>query len=189
METRAGRGNEAERWPLTYRDDVTEQQAYQVERVYPGFELRRYEAHVLAEVQVAGSFESAGNQAFRSLVGYIGGRNQGGRRMAMTAPVLQRPFHDEHAVAFVMPAGESIASLPSPSDPRVALRPVAEQRAAVVRYTGRWSEGGYRQRLARLRADVAAAGLVPDGEPRWARFDPPWTPWWLRRNEIVLPVR
>jgi hypothetical protein len=174
---------------MAYRDHMTEQQAYQVERVYPGFELRRYEAHVVAEVQVAGSFEAAGNRAFGSLVGYIGGRNQGGRRMAMTAPVLQQPSQHEHAVAFVMPAEESLATLPPPSDPRVALRPVGEERAAVVRYTGRWTESGYRQRLARLRADVAAAGLEPAGEARWARFDPPWTPWWLRRNEIVLPVR
>jgi hypothetical protein len=174
---------------MTYRDGMTEQQAYVVERVYPGFELRRYEAHVVAEVQVAGSFEAAGNRAFGSLVGYIGGRNAGGRRMAMTAPVLQQPSQHEHTVAFVLPAEESLASLPPPSDSRVALRPVGEERAAVVRYTGRWTESGYRQRLSRLRADVAAAGLEPAGEPRWARFDPPWTPWWARRNEIVLPVR
>jgi hypothetical protein len=174
---------------MTYRDGMTERQAYVVERLYPGFELRRYEAHVLAEVSVDGSFEAAGNRAFGSLVGYIGGRNQGGRRMAMTAPVLQQSARDEHAVAFVMPAQESLASLPPPSDPRVALRAVGEQRAAVVRYTGRWTESGYRQRLARLRADVAAAGLEPGGEARWARFDPPWTPWWLRHNEIVLPLR
>jgi hypothetical protein len=168
---------------------VTEQQEYRVEASHPGFELRRYEPHVLAEVHVGGSFESAGNRAFGSLVGYIGGRNQGGRRMAMTAPVLQQPAGAEHIVAFVMPSAESLGTLPAPSDPRVALRPVQAHLAAAVRYTGRWTQSGYQQRLSQLRADVVAAGYEPAGEPRWARFDPPWTPWFVRRNEIVLPVR
>ncbi len=174
---------------VTYRDSVTEQQGYHVVATYPGFELRRYDAHVLADVQVGGSFESAGNRAFRSLVGYIGGRNRASRRMAMTAPVLQQPVGTEHVVSFVMPAQESLDTLPVPTDARVALRPVGEFLAAVVGYTGRWTQSAYQQRLTRLMGDVDAAGFEQEGEARWARFDPPWTPWFMRRNEIVIPVR
>lgn len=167
---------------------MTEQQAWTLLRSYPGFELRRYEPHVLAEVVVTGSFEQAGNRAFGSLVRYIGGRNRQQRNLAMTAPVLQRAEADRHVVSFVMPAEETAASVPAPSDPAVAVREVPAETAAVVRYTGRWTESGYRDRLARLRADVDAAGLSVSGPARWARFDPPWTPWFLRHNEIVLPV-
>jgi hypothetical protein len=65
---------------------------------------------------------------------------------------------------------------------------VPEELAAVVRYSGRWSESGYRGRVAELEDAVEQAGLTVTGSPRWARFDPPWKPWFLRRNEVVLPV-
>ena len=69
---------------------MTEQQRYEVVRQTPGFELRRYPAHSVAEVEVDGSFEAAGNQAFRPLVGYIRGRNEASQSLGMTAPVIQR---------------------------------------------------------------------------------------------------
>ena len=69
---------------------MTEQQRYQVVRQGRGFELRRYPAHLVAEVDVQGSFEDAGTAAFRPLVGYIRGQNQTREGLAMTAPVLQR---------------------------------------------------------------------------------------------------
>ena len=171
---------------------MTEQQPYDVVAQHPGFELRRYPAHVVAEVETTGSFESAGNSGFRPLVGYI---TSGG--VAMTAPVLQQA-RDEVAdvtsaqvflVSFVMPDGADVASLPVPRDSRVVVREVPEQTAAASRFTGRWTAGSFRRQAAALRSDVAAAGWQPDGPLRWARFDPPWTPWFLRRNEVVLPVR
>jgi hypothetical protein len=182
---------------------MTEEQPFSVVSTHPGFELRRYEPCVVAEVEVDGSLEAAGNRAFRRLVGYIGGQNrtgrslamtapvvqeQGGRRIAMPAPVVQEEHADRHVVGFVMPAGETLETLPQPKDAGVSLREVPEELAAVVRYSGRWTESGYREHVAELEDAVAQAGLTVTGPPRWARFDPPWKPWFLRRNEVVLPV-
>ncbi len=172
--------------------DMTEQQAYDVLTTYPGFELRRYPEHVVADVWVDASFESAANSAFRPLVGYITG---GG--VAMTAPVLQETAADvadatsaeSYRVSFVMPAGSSVEALPIPNDARVTLRRVAAHDAAAIRFSGRWSRAAFRRQADKLVAAVAEAGLEPAGPLRWARFDPPWTPSFLRRNEIVLPVR
>jgi hypothetical protein len=170
---------------------MTEQQPYDVVAEHAGFELRRYPAHVVAEVDVTGSFESAGISGFRPLVGYI---SSGG--VAMTAPVLQQAgdeFDDvvaarRYRVSFVMPAGASVESLPVPSDARVVLRDVPEQLAAALRFSGRWTRGSFRRNADALRAAVEQAGYQPSGPLRWARFDPPWTPWFARRNEVVLPV-
>lgn len=171
---------------------MTEQQPFDVIAHHPGFELRRYPAHLVAEVEITGSFESAGISGFRPLVGYI---SSGG--VAMTAPVLQQA-RDEvddvtsaqtYQVSFVMPAGADVASLPVPADSRVGLREVREQTAAATRFSGRWTAVSFRRHAEDLRAAVAAAGWQPDGPMRWARFDPPWIPWFLRRNEVVLPVR
>ena len=182
---------------------MTDQQCFSVVATFPEFELRRYDACVIAEVAVGGSLEGAGNRAFRRLVGYIGGRNhagrslamtapvvqeQAGRRIAMTAPVVQQEHGERHIVGFVMPAGETLASLPDPADASVSLREVPEEFAAALRYSGRWTESAYLERVTRLQDAVARAGLTVTGPPRWARFDPPWTPWFLRHNEVVLPV-
>lgn len=182
---------------------MTEQQRFSVVATFPQFELRRYDACVVAEVAVGGSSEGAGNRAFGRLVGYIGGRNhagrklamtapvvqeQPGRRIAMTAPVVQQEHGDLHIVGFVMPAGETLDTLPDPTDASVSLRAVPGEYAAALRYSGRWTESAYLKRVMRLQDAVARAGLTVTGPSRWARFDPPWTPAFLRHNEVVLPV-
>lgn len=184
---------------------MTEQQRYDVVRTFPRFELRRYPAHLVAEVEVNGSFADAGNKAFGILAGYISGRNSARGKVAMTAPVVQEqastkiamtspvvqesgPRSGRHVVGFVMPAEFTKDTLPLPSDPRVKVREVPAEVAAVKRFTGRWTEAIYLEQLADLRGAVAEAGLEVSQAPRFARFDPPWTPWFLRRNEVVLPV-
>ena len=184
---------------------MTEQQQYDVIDRHAGFELRRYPGHLVAEVTVHGTFGEAGNSAFRSLFRYITGHNEGRRSVAMTAPVLQEPASAEkvamtapvlqtetadgdHVVAFVLPASLTEDTAPVPADPQVSLRAVPERLSAVVRYSGRWSEEAYRRHLTELLAAVRDAGLVPTGAPRFARFNPPFTPWVLRRNEVVQDV-
>ena len=170
---------------------MTEQQPYDVVGEHVDFELRRYPEHVVAETSVSGSFEGAGNASFRKLVGYIGGRNTQSRKVAMTAPVVQEA-EDEAAgrfvVGFVMPAGFDLAGAPDPTDRDVRLRVVPAQTAAARRFSGRWTRRRYDEQAQRLLTAVERAGLEIDGPLRFARFDPPWTPWPLRRNEVVLPV-
>lgn len=204
---------------------MTEQQPCEVLEQHPGFELRRYPSHAVAEVAVRGSFDSAGNQAFGALFRYITGHNTsagsvamtapvvqeavgseaagseagGSETVAMTAPVVQTPAGGgdsgggesgggEYLVAFVLPASLTADTAPVPSDPRVKVRQVPERVAAVARYTGRWSESSYRRHQAALEAAVTRAGLTATGPPRFARFNPPLTPWFLRRNEVVQDV-
>jgi hypothetical protein len=184
---------------------MTEQQPYEVLATFPGFELRRYPAHLVAEVEVENSFSDAGNQAFGVLAGFISGRNTRGSRVAMTAPVLQErastriamtsPVVQEasddsrrQVVGFVMPAEFTLATLPTPTDPRISVREVPTHVGAASAFSGRWTERIYQEHLAALRSAVTLAGLQIDGPPRFARFDPPWTPWFLRHNEVVLPV-
>ncbi|TFD88558.1 heme-binding protein [Cryobacterium lactosi] len=185
---------------------MTEQQPYDVVRSFDDFEVRRYPEHVLAEVVVTGPFEDAGNRAFRYLFNYISGENvfrtkvamtapvvqdAASTRIAMTAPVVQRPgdaTDGSHRVAFVLPAGLTEDTAPRPTSPQVHLRTVPESLVAAIRYRGRWTEDGYRQHLEELRAAVAAAGLTATGEPRFARFDPPFKPAFLRRNEVLLDL-
>lgn len=160
---------------------MTEQQQYRVIESSGDFELRRYEPAVLVEVEMGAGLTSA----FRTLASYIGGRNQGGRKIAMTAPVLEQTG----LMAFVMPAGSSLEAMPAPMDTCVRMREVGEELVAAARFTGRWSSDGFARRAQELVEQVQAAGLTPIGPVRYARYDPPWTPWFMRRNEVLVPVR
>ncbi|MER7070268.1 heme-binding protein [Terrabacter sp. NPDC000476] len=184
---------------------MTEQQPYDVLEEHDGFEVRRYPAHLVAEVEVDGAFEDAGNRAFRALFRYITGNNRSRSAVDMTAPVVQRTATEEiamtapvvqterttdrHVVAFVMPASMTLETAPLPVDPQIRVRAVPERVAAARRYTGRWSESSYERNLDALRAAVVAEGYVPVGTPRFARYDPPFKPWFLRRNEVVQDVQ
>lgn len=167
---------------------MTEQQRYTVVEQMDDFELRRYEPAVLAEVEVPGGLGSGLTSAFRVLASYIGGRNGNGQKIAMTAPVLEQPEGSASRIAFVMPAGSDLGSMPEPADASVHMRQTSEELVAAQQFSGRWTQSGFARRADELVELVQAHGLTPTGPARYARYDPPWTPWFMRRNEVLVPV-
>ena len=180
-----------------------EEPAYAVERTIGAVEVRNYAPYVVAEVVLPGSANDAGNDAFRILAGYIFGKNKGDRTLAMTAPVTQAaapvkldmtaPVTQTATpggwiVQFVLPRGLTRATAPEPLDDRVMLRDVPSERVAVIRYSGTWSQSNFDEHLAVLRETLRSAELTGSGEPLLARYDPPFMPWFLRRNEIWLTL-
>lgn len=187
--------------PMT--SQATEEPDFQVIQKFGDVELRRYSGYAVAEVVVPGPSGEAGNQAFPILAGYIFGKNKGERKLAMTAPVTQSaspvklemtaPVTQAAAaggfvVQFVLPKDVTQATAPEPLDPRVHLRDVPASRVAVIRFSGLWSESNYNDHLAQLQAALRAANMAWSGEPVYSRYDPPFTPWFMRRNEIWLQL-
>ena len=109
-------------------------------------------------------------------------------KIAMTAPVTQAAAADGYVIQFSMPAGWTLETLPKPLDPRVTLRALPARTVAVIRYSGTWSQANYEEHVQALQAAASTAGLHWHGEPVWARYDAPWKPWFLRRNEIMLEL-
>ena len=185
------RGAPGRSWGDTWRVSY-ESPEYEVERRMGEIEIRRYEPYVVAETCVSGSLERAGTGAFRRLAGYIFGGNSTvageSTKIAMTTPVTQERVGDEFRVRFMMPSSYDLETLPTPNDDRVMLERVDAQRLAAIRYRGRWSKAGYERHLEALEETLAANGVPSVGEPIWARYDPPWTPWFLRRNEVLIAV-
>ncbi|MDP3627356.1 MAG: heme-binding protein [Hydrogenophaga sp.] len=180
---------------------ATEEPSYQVVREFSGIEVREYAAYTVAEVVVAGPAGEAGGQAFPVLAGYIFGKNKGERKFDMTAPVTQTaaPVKMEMTapvtqsvqaggflVQFVLPKGVTVANAPEPLDARIQLREVAPHQVAVVRYSGFWSEANDNEHLLKLQSVLKAANLVWTGDPVFSKYDPPFKPWFLRRNEVWL---
>ena len=159
-----------------------EEPGYQVLMESGDVEIRRYDPYIVAEVTVRG--EAADRRAFRLLAGYIFGNNDSGEKMAMTAPVETRG--DDYA--FVMERKYTMETLPRPEDERVQLRDKPARVVAVRRFSGRWSERNFAQHRRALLEDLAELGVEVVGEPELARYNSPFTPWFLRRNEIIVPV-
>jgi hypothetical protein len=185
---------------------MTEQQPFEVLQRFPDFEVRRYPAHAVAEVTVKAPFDNAGNAAFRLLFGYISGNNTARESVSMTAPVLQTPApsrklamtapvvqsgalgDSEFVVSFVLPSNVTAGTAPVPTNPKVKIRSVPGSVAAVLGFSGRGSESAFEKRNHDLQEALAQAGLQPIGAPRFARFDPPFKPWFLRKNEVVQDI-
>jgi hypothetical protein len=167
------------------------------------FELRQYEPSIVAETMVDGEFDGAANEGFRRLVGFINGKNRkkvsismtapvtqeaGSEKISMTAPVGQERAGGSWRITFLMPSKYTMETLPEPLDERVVLREVPGRLMAAIRYSGTWSRKRYEEKRALLMSWVEKRGWTPLGGPVWARYDPPFMPWFLRRNEVLVPV-
>jgi hypothetical protein len=181
-----------------------EEAKYTVIMKEENFELRHYESHTVAETMVEGDFDKAGNEGFRRLFKYISGENQkkrsiamtapvsqdaGPEKIAMTAPVSQEQTGGQWRIAFVMPSEYALDTLPQPADPRVSLRQVPSRRMAAITYSGSWSRERYEKHRALLETFMLKKKLQPLGEPVLARYNSPFTLWFLRRNEVLVPVQ
>jgi len=181
-----------------------EEPEYEVIKTVDKVEFRKYSPYVVAEVVVDATAEDAGNRAFPILAGYIFGKNKGSRKFAMTAPVTQtsEPTRIEMTVPatqpsvmgtvrvqFVLPKEVTMATAPEPIDPRIQLRLVSAGNWAVLRYSGSWSQANYQEHLSELKTLLEAQGVTTQGEPVLARYNAPFTPWFMRRNEIWLALQ
>ncbi len=181
----------------------TESPKYEILKSAGDFELRQYQSTVVAETIVDSSFDDAGNIGFRRLAKYIFGDNTTkseiamtapvsqtakSEKIAMTAPVSQSSVGDKYVVSFTMPASYTLQSLPRPNSPDVVLREVLGSKLAAITFSGLSSEALYQTKLAALEKWLQEEKLRSLAPPIYARYNPPWTLWFLRRNEILINV-
>jgi hypothetical protein len=177
------------------------------------FELRQYAPMIIAEVTVDGDMSDAGSRGFRLIAGYIFGKNQSktkladskeNEKIAMTVPVTMEPASEKIAMTapvtmenqkinanewrmfFVMPSQYTLETLPTPLSPEVKLKEIPPQRKAVISFTGFNSEEKTREKAEELRLWMKSKNLTPLGQPQLARYNPPWSIPFLRRNEVMF---
>ena len=184
-----------------------EEPEFQVLGQYDGYELRAYAPYIVAEVDLQGEFDEAGNDAFRVLAGYIFGDNAGSEKMSMTAPVESSPTAKGEKMsmtapvtavaagddgrttfAFVMQSKYTLQTLPVPNDDRIRIRSVPERTMAVRRYSGRWTQEKYLQNEKSLRSVLDERGIRTIGRPVLARYNSPFSLPFMRRNEVMIEI-
>jgi len=187
-----------------------EKPEYEVIKKYDDFELRKYQPYLIAETEVDGSIEDASNKAFNILFKYISGNNvknekikmtapvnqrnseRAGEKIAMTAPVAQTKSMEsegKYRVSFVVPSKYTMETVPIPQDSRVNIVEIPGKLMAVIRYSGRWTESNYRKHEKILLNAISDQELEMIGDPVYARYNPPFWPAFMRRNEIMIEVK
>ena len=168
------------------------------------FEVREYQPKLIAQVLVTGTFDSASSKGFRLLADFIFGNNktnEGSKKIDMTAPVVTRdasekiemtaPVVSEETergwyISFNMPKQYSKDTLPIPNNPEVKIIDVPSEKYAVITFSGLVREKKYVEMLNLLNEEMRKRNLEPKGPVILARYNPPWTLPFLRRNELMI---
>lgn len=193
---------------------ATEEPKYVLLEKSEPFELRAYAPRIVAEVKVDGDLDAASNQGFRLIAAYIFGKNQVSEKIAMTAPVgiesgdqsksakismtapvtiegpksQDKSNQNQWTVSFVMPAEYTLNTLPKPLDSQVKIREVPSERRAVITFSGFYNEDKVQEKTQALQDWIKARNMKSIGEPQFARYNPPWTLPFMRRNEVMIQV-
>lgn len=169
------------------------------------FELRAYSPKIVAETLVSGSMDKASSAGFRLIANFIFGNNtspEGGNekismttpvtmepkseKISMTAPVSMEKTDGQWRVHFVMPSQYTLDTLPAPNNLAVTLREVPASNYAVIRFSGLAGENKTAKKTSELIVWLDSRGITPIGKPELARYNPPWTLPFLRRNEVMV---
>jgi hypothetical protein len=168
---------------------MVEQAKYTVLKKIGKIEIRRYPRLVVARV------DGYGDGGFNLLFRFITGNNRQKSDIAMTAPVVSEQIamtapvlSEKSSIAFIMPEGFTLETTPEPLDDRVKIVEVPERVVAAIRFSGRWSNSIFQKKTEDLLAEIENAGLKVTGQVFSMRYNGPFTPWFLRRNEVAAEV-
>ena len=149
------------------------------------FELRDYPALTVVETPMTRTGNNA-DGSFMRLFRFITGGNEAKQKIAMTTPVFMSGSDTNATMAFVMPAKLVRGEVPKPTDGSVSVQELPSGRFAVLRFQGGRKAKNEAAALQQLKDWMKAEGLSELSPPVFAYFDPPWTPGFLRRNEVML---
>ncbi|WP_251370808.1 heme-binding protein [Polynucleobacter sp. Adler-ghost] len=190
---------------------ATEEPRFSIIEKSEPFELRSYAPQLIAEVKVEGDLDTASSQGFRLIAAFIFGQNQVSEKISMTAPVAIETAQStkiamtvpvgieaskdsakgvsQWVFSFVMPSEYTMATLPKPLNPLVSIRELPAQRRAAITFSGFYNEAKVLEKTNALEAWIKSKQWQSIGNPQFARYNPPWSIPFMRRNEILITVR
>ena len=170
------------------------------------FEIREYSPKIIAQIEVFGDFDDASSKGFKILADYIFGNNtstDGNSRIEMTAPVEMEPLpqkinmtkpvltegsDNNWIVSFIMPNEFTLATLPKPNNKSIKILSLPKEKYAVIVFSGLVRESSYLEKERSLNQFIKEKKLKASGEIKIARYNPPWTLPFFRRNELMIKI-
>lgn len=170
------------------------------------FQIREYDPKIIAQVEVEGDFDEASSRGFKLLADYIFGNNLldgGSKKISMTTPVEMSPMaenllmtssvmddqvNNKWLINFVMPQEFSLDTLPKPNNHQVNIIEVPSEKYAVIVFSGLVRESSYAEKVELLSNYLEENGLKQKSAIKIARYNPPWTLPFFRRNELMVRI-
>ena len=170
------------------------------------FEIREYIPKIIAQIEVFGDFDDASSKGFKILADYIFGNNtinDGNSRIEMTAPVEMEPISqkinmakplltqgrdNDWIISFIMPNEFTLETLPKPNNKSIKILSLPKEKYAVIVFSGLVRESSYLEKEKLLNQFIKEKKLKTSGEIKIARYNPPWTLPFFRRNELMIKI-
>ena len=170
---------------------MVEKLDYTVIKKFTKIEIRDYPEIILAIVENIND-----NQAFGLLFNYISGHNKINEKIKMTAPVINSEkikmtspvISKSNYMAFVMPSSYNANNIPNPIDSNVKIRIEPKRKLAVIRFSGYSNNSKIKKYEDILLNELKLNKIKIKGEPLLMRYNSPFAPWFIRRNEIGVEV-
>jgi hypothetical protein len=168
---------------------MVEQAKYEVIKRIGKTEIRSYSHLVIARV------DGYGDSGFNLLFRFIQGNNRKKSDIAMTTPVVSEQIamtapvlSETGSIAFIMPEGFTLKTTPKPLDARVKIEEIPERVVAALRFSGRWSDSIFKRKSEELLKELDIAGIKTTSKLFSMRYNGPFTPWFMRRNEVAIAI-
>ena len=158
---------------------MTQQIPYDVLKKIEEVEIRRYPKVLFAIVQ-----NDNNGSGFSMLFNYISGENKIRRKIPMTAPVITK----KNYMAFALPSSYNFETVPMPNNPVVKIELQKEKTMAVLQFSGRTNETKVQKKIQKLITTLNTYKIQMEGEPVLMRYNSPFTPGFLRRNEVAMEI-
>ena len=172
-------------WLVNTSRAATETPDYKVIRTDEKFEIRDYPTLTIATTQMN---DDGMNGGFGQLFRFITGKNEGSEKIEMTSPVLIDTAKDKKTMSFIMPRKAVEKGVPKPAGESVSLGKVVAARFAVLRFAGGRTAEHEKAAIEKLTTWLDGQKIAGKGDPIFAYYDPPWTPVFLRRNEVMIRI-
>ena len=172
-------------WLVSNSRAATETPVYRVILTDDKFEIRDYPTMTIATTPMS---DDGMNGGFGQLFRFITGKNETSEKIEMTSPVLIDTAKDKKTMSFIMPKKAAEKGVPKPAGDSVSLGKVEASRFAVLRFAGGRTAENEKEAIEKLNGWLAGQKIAGKGEPLFAYYDPPWTPVFMRRNEVMIRI-
>lgn len=168
---------------------MVEQLSFEILKKIDKIEIRKYPSFIIAKV------DGFGDRGFNILFQFISGKNTATSEIQMTAPVISTEIEmtapvlsEKESIAFVMPKKYSLNNLPKPIDERIKIVEIPARIIAALRFSGRWSSSLFKRKSKKLLETIKNENIAVKGSVFSMRYSSPFTPWFLRKNEVAIEV-
>ncbi len=146
------------------------------------FEVRDYPSLTLVSTPMQHRGEDG---SFMKLFRFIQGRNDRAEKISMTIPVILTGS-SSGTMSFILPKAVSERGAPAPSNPDVTITTLSPSRYAAYRFSGSNKPAASDAAAGKLLAWIESHHFATTGSPVFAYYNPPWTPGFMRRNEVLI---